>query len=292
MKREAVLTLVLSVIAVACARPALEGPVKEAPGAASALFSYDVPAANPAVYESGDSTRFTIELGPMQEYEVNVTSSGAAELRFEPAGPDLRVTLRFLRFSGRYEPQGENAITAGLDDVRGAYVVRLTRGGKVEIEQSPEVSREFQQIAGWSSLVRSYFVPLPGRAVERGATWTDTITSREEMEGMVGEFRAVVTSTWSRDTVLSGRVLRVIDSNAETTLTIEGDVQGTSFVQRLSGPTKTITLWDAERRVLVDRREHGQLTGTIDLPGVGIQDAPIRVEVRSHRALAQGGTNP
>jgi hypothetical protein len=292
MKREAVHALVLSVIVVACARPALEGPAKSAPGAASALFAYDVPAANPAVYESADSTRFTIEIGPMQEYEVNVTSSGAAELRFEPAGPDLRVTLRLLRFSGRYEPQDESVITAGVDDVRGAYVVRLTRGGKVEVEQSPEVSREFQQIAGWSSLVRSYFVPLPGRVVERGATWTDTIVSREEMEALVGEFRAVVTSTWSRDTVVSGRVLGVIDSNAETTLKVEGDVQGMSFVQRLSGQTKMVTLWDAERRLLVDRREHAELTGTIDLPGVGILDAPLRVEVRSHRALAQGGTNP
>jgi hypothetical protein len=121
------------------------------------------------------------------------------------------------------------------------------------------------------------FVRLPGRAVPSGTSWTDTVSINEETAGMSTAVRSIVISTLRGDTTVAGARLLVIDSNIDATQQVSGNNQGVEVRQNIAGTSNAVTLWDPARGVLVERREEGVLTGTMELPAMGMSGLPVNV---------------
>jgi hypothetical protein len=85
----------------------------------------------------------------------------------------------------------------------------------------------------------------------------------------------VVTSTFVRDTVVGGRTLALITTSAQRAVNISGSSDGATITQRLTGPGTGRALWDIERGLLVERSESWELSGTFDLPQMGISGLPV-----------------
>jgi hypothetical protein len=246
-------------------------------------LAYGPPAVPAAIYAYGDTTELNTQMGV-----VEVRSRGTLELAFEPAATGLRATARWVDFEGRLaSPQG--TVDADESGVEGAFVLNVDERGRVELVDVPRLTEAFRQVAGAPAMMaQGLFIRLPGRPVEPGAMWVDTVRVTEESEGLTSTFQAVVTSTWAGDTVVAERTLRVIRRAGVLSLGVQGVTQGVEIQQSLTGESVGVALWDPERRLLVAREENGELRGTMELPALGAQGVPVRARTRTRLALQDG----
>ena len=252
-------------------------PAPEAPPSLDRpTLAYSVPAAPLATYEYADSTASNIQAGAAGAIRVNLGAHGVVDLGFEPSGSNLKVTLTVKEFAGSFvNSAGGGVVAAGLSDVKGPAVLTLTPRGEITFLTKPEMTPIFRQVAGSDGIFRRFFTRLPGRTVQAGATWTDTLTTQEVNEGLTTRTQNIVTSTLARDSVVRGRTLLVITSVSQRTLEMTGTTQGVEIVQKLSGPANSITLWDPVRKLVVSRTETVRMTGTFDLPAMSMTNMPI-----------------
>lgn len=276
--------LAVALIAGACGGTAAPGTPDA--GAAPAL-AYAAPPV-PLTYEAADSMNLSMDAGPGGTVTVSVSAATTAELHYATEGADLLVTVQLTSLDGRTTSSMGPSMTVGNDQLPGPGVVRVTPQGEVTVVEEPEMSEVMRQVVGSQGLFRRYFVPLPGRAVARGASWTDTVRISEDNDGLITNMTSVVRSTWARDTVVGGRTLHLITSEIDNTLHVEGTTQGVQIVQRLTGPGTATTLWDPARSAVVSRMEEGQLSGSTDLPAMGISGMPVNMRTRQHLRLRGG----
>jgi hypothetical protein len=248
-----------------------------------AALAYGLPPVPAAVYAYADTTVMDVQMAA-----VEVRSRGTVELAFEPADGGLRATARWVDFEGRLaSPQG--AVDADESGIEGPFVLSVDERGRVELVDAPRLTDAFRQVAGGPGIMaQALFIRLPGRAVEPGAAWVDTVRVTEEGEGLTSTFEAVVTSTWAGDTIVDGRTLRVIRRAGALSLGVHGVSQGIEIRQSLTGESAGVALWDPERRLLVTREESAELSGTMELPAMGAQGVPVQARTRTRLAL-QGG---
>jgi hypothetical protein len=95
---------------------------------------------------------------------------------------------------------------------------------------------------------------------------------------MKSSVQDVVTSTWARDTTVAGRTLNVITHSTLRRLDVAGTSEGVEIAQKLSGTSTGYTLWDAQRNVVVERYETTSLSGTFDLPAMGLKGLPVTAQ--------------
>jgi hypothetical protein len=200
----------------------------------------------------------------------------------------MLVTVRITSIDGRSTNSMGPTVTVGNEALPGTAVLRVERDGEVTIVQEPEMPEALSQVAGSQSLYRRYFMPLPARVVERGETWTDTVRIREDNDGLVSTTMSIVRSTWTRDTVVAGRALRVIDSEIENDVHVQGTTQGIEIVQQLNGTSTAMTLWDPAWHAIVQRRETGTAAGSTDLPAMGISGMPVSMRTTATLSLRDG----
>jgi hypothetical protein len=148
----------------------------------------------------------------------------------------------------------------------------------LNIDQLPTVSRAAQQVGMGAGFFRRFVVRLPSGPVQRGSSWTDTISATEESAGVRSKVTDVVTATWARDTTVAGRLLHVINHSAQRTLDVAGASEGVEIAQKLTGTATGYTLWDAQRNLLVERFEATELSGTFDLPAMGLTGLPVTAQ--------------
>lgn len=272
------LLLLASAVPFALASCASRGGVRAVDGA----LAYAVPAVNPAVYTYSDTTRMDMDLAA-----VDLAARATVELAFEPAAGGLRATARWTEFDGVFvSPNGR--VGADASGIAGPFVLGVDGRGRVEVVQAPRLSQPMREVMGGpATMAQALFIRLPGRVVEPGATWVDTVRVAEESEGLSSMLEAVVTSTWAGDTAVAGRTLRVIRTRSAVEVDVQGVTQGIEIRQRLTGESNGTVLWDAERRLLVAREEDGALDGAMELPAMGVREIAVRARSRTRLALRE-----
>lgn len=253
-------------------------------GPAGLLYGW--PDVDPATYTVSDTAVFSIETatGPM---EVVTAFAGTAALDFRRWTADSRVQVRFPRLRGSFTNSTQGASAVDEADIGGPFTVRVDYTGLVEVTDTPSLSVALLDITGPENLIRRLFVHLPGRPVEPGARWVDTVSTVEELEGTRSVVHRVITSTFQGDTVAAGRRLAEIRIESIDSIEVTGRSGGVAVEQRLSGTTVGTVLWDGRARLLVERTARGELTGTLSLLDVGVEPMAVRAEVRRQVSLRE-----
>jgi hypothetical protein len=255
----------------ACARPGVPSPEG---------LAYGIPDPNPAVYEFADTARFAIETGAMGTMEVVAGREGVAELDFRRDDDAFHVTIRFPRLRGSFDNAMQGSVRADETDLHGPVGARVSYRGRVEVVDTPSLSRNLLDVgAGPEALARPLFAHLPGRPVEPGASWVDTVTTVGDDGATRSRAWSIITSTLAGDTVVAGRRLLLIHTDAATSLDVEGVSGGVEIAQHLTGRMRGHVLWDDRARLLVEREEAGELSGSLDLPGMGAGGLPVYATV-------------
>lgn len=287
-RRASLLLLLAGTAACATARPGTPG---------GPALEYGLPDPPAMTYAFSDTTHVVVEMKAMGDMEIVSAQSGIAEIGFRregqgeeagaaggagagPGGGLIEATVRVPSYSGRFENAAQGAVSADERDIDGGWTVRLDGGGIVAVVTRPALSPEALQVAGEESLVHLLFARLPGSPVVPGATWVDTVTVREEAEGVVSRSRRIVTSTLAGDSVVGGERLLLIRTSSVVELEMEGAAGGVEVRELLAGTTRGGALWDPRRSVLVERWEDGTLEGTLALPGAGVAGIPVTATIR------------
>lgn len=252
------------------------GPSGPAPDA----LAYGEPDPNPATFTFTDSTFVAVEAPGYGVMELTSGRTGTAELRFHDAPDGFAVQVRFVELEGGVGSavQGESRVDE--DDVGGVVGVELSFTGDIAVVDTPAATAALADLSGLDGLLRPLFVSLPGRQVGVGATWVDTVRTREEVAGTVWRGRRVVTSTLVGDTLVEGRRLLRVRVAADTEVDVDGVSGGVEIEQRLAGTLYGWFLWDDRAHLLVERTEAGELTGTLEMPGTGVGPLPMTATVR------------
>lgn len=243
------------------------------------LLLYEVPDPNPATYTFADTTRLEIRAPGYGVMEVATGRRGTAELQFGELGEGLRVDVRITTLDGTFRSGDRRTDAVNADDLAGPIGVSLSSMGRVVVVDTPAVTLALLEVAGVEGLVRPFFVNLPGRIVEPGARWTDTVTTREEGPEAVTRATSVIVSTLVADTVVGGRRLLRIETRTETAVEVTGESGGVDIEQQLSGTVMGTILWDAESRLLVARTETGSLAGSLVMPGTSPVALPVSATI-------------
>ncbi len=258
-----------------------------APSAAPAPrgLAYAEPDPNPVLYTFSDSATFIMDAPGYGAMEVETAQHGTAELRFASAAEGFRVRVRFPSFEGSFRNVAQGVSRTNASDIGGAVGVGLSVTGEVTVVDTPSVSPALLDVVGPESLVRPFFVRLPGRTVEAGAVWVDTVRTSEEVAGTVSRGTSVVTSRLVGDTVVGDRRLLRITTATETSVEVSGVSGGVDIEQVLRGTVSGEVLWDGAAHLLVERAEQGELSGTLEMPGTGVEPIPVSARVRRRVSL-------
>ncbi len=268
--------LALALLPLGCAGPRAPAPVP--------AVAYATPSA-PSVYAADDTVQYVIEAGDIGGMETRSGYAATMRLAFEPDSGDYRVTATLLHFAGTFSSAMAGSVTADEKAVGGPFIVRVTPAGKVDLVDSPSLTDPFQQITGAEALIRNFFVRVPGRPVQAGDVWTDTLDNRDTGPGMTTASRSILTATAAGDTTVQGRSLLLVRTRYVNTVHVSGTSGGTEVAQHLAGITTGTFLWDTRRHLLVERTEHGRMNGTLTLPGMSVAGLPVHATVYRHIRL-------
>jgi hypothetical protein len=246
------------------------------PAPAGVALRYAATAPVTAAYNFADSSGFNIRGGAIGDIAVTARASGAADATLAPKDSGVEMRIKVTDLTGTFTNSAMGGtINATEADVQGEAVLTLSPRGVLTIAQLPTTTRNAQGIGMGAGFFRRFTVRLPAGPVQRGATWTDTVTASEDNAGVKSTVNDVVATTWARDTVVAGRTLHVLTHSTQRTLEISGTSEGVQIAQKLSGTATGYTLWDPQRSLVAERYENTDLSGTFDLPAMGISGLPV-----------------
>jgi hypothetical protein len=258
-----------------------------APVPPAAVLSYDPVRASPVAYSVTDTATFTVHAGPMGSMTVTSDHAGTATVELTQAGDSLEARVHYFHFAGSSDAEPHRRKRVDHTALHGAFHLRFDGRGRMEIVETPALSDDLLNITSPEALVRPLFVHLPGRPLDAGEGWVDTIRSVEEAHDVRTVARTVLTSTLEGDTIVDGRVMLLVRTRAENRIEVDGRSGGTPVRQRLSGTTLGTVVWDPQLNLLVERREEGHLTGTLDMPEAGVTSMPMTAAVRRTVSLVR-----
>jgi hypothetical protein len=250
-------------------------------------LTYAPPTPPAATYNVTDSTIFDIQGGAIGDIHVASAVTAVTSVTYAAKGTDLEATMRVTDFAGSVSnsAMGGAGPAATEADIDGAATVSVTPRGAVTVTSMPKLTPIIQTLGMSQSFFRRFYVRLPARSVRPGTVWVDTISASDDNAGTKAVLNDVVTSTFVRDTVVNGRTVALIYTSSDRTLDISGTSQGVQIAQKLTGKGSGRVLWDAERKLLVDRVETAQLNGTFDLTQMGVTGLPVSARGSLHIAL-------
>ena len=108
-------------------------PPGQPPAAPPRPLAYATPTPPTLTYEFADTSIADIQAGPVGAIRVMSGAKGAAELKFEPAGNDQRVTMTFTQFSGSFSNSAGGTVSASPADIKGPAVLSVTPRGVVNL---------------------------------------------------------------------------------------------------------------------------------------------------------------
>ncbi|MGH7553096.1 MAG: hypothetical protein ACREMQ_08735 [Longimicrobiales bacterium] len=266
-------------------QPTPQPPPASAPSRPALGYGISSPAT--IGYEMLDTVTIAMEAGG-QNVQIDVKSRIGAAVDLAPAGGGVRATVRVTTIDATATNSMGPTTAVDSGDLPGPAELTVNANGEVSIVRKPEFSQDLQRVTGPVDLYHRFFMRMPKREVARNAAWTDTVTTNDVAQGLNTETLAIITSVWERDTTVAGRTLNVITSRITSTTRVRGTTEGVEIAQTLNGQTTATTLWDPVRRMIAERRDVAEGTGTTDLPGMGITGLPTTF--RSRSVLRSAGT--
>lgn len=251
-------------------------PPAAPPAPAGVTLAYGITAPATLTYEFTDSNTFNIRGGAIGDISVSARASGTAEAAVAPQASDVAMRVKITDLTGSFTNSAVGGTTNVTEaDVQGEAVLAITPRGGFTLTQLPTMTRGAQGIGMGAGFFRRFVVRLPAERIQRGASWTDTVSASDNNGGVRSAVKDVVTATWARDTVVAGRTLNVLTHSSQRTLEIAGTSEGVEIAQKLSGTATGQTLWDPQRNLMVERHENMDLSGTFDLPAMGVSGLPV-----------------
>ncbi len=268
-------TVPLLLLAAACAPGGPPTQATPAPALAHAM-----PASPTLRYELADTGGFVMDIPGMGAAPIDMATRVTADLAYAAGGDSLRVTATVNTLSGSFSSPAGAPVNVGDAQKPGPATLHVAPDGGVRFVNAPSFRGALAQVTSPAALYNAFFVRLPGRAVTRGALWTDTVRTTEEQGGMQSVVTQIIRSTWARDSIVDGQSLALITSEISTEMQISGESQGVEVRQSLQGTSAATALWDPVGRFLVYRVEQGTTSGMADLPGLGMNGIPVRGQAR------------
>lgn len=256
-------------------------PGEPARAPAPPAFSFALAAPLSATYELADTGTIRIDIAGTQ-VDVVAAARVGSQVDLVPGVDGIHATVRVTSVEGSASNSRGSSVVAGPDDVPGPAEVAVSRTGVVTIVQQPEFPDDLQRVLRPGEFYRAFFLRLPGRDVARGAAWTDTVTVTERNQGLASETTSIVTSVWERDTVVAGKTLNVIASQIRSSARVSGMAEGVELAQTIQGQSTATTLWDPQRRLVVERHARGEASGTTDLPAMNVSGMPTSMAASTH----------
>jgi hypothetical protein len=274
--------LMLAVLPACASSP----PPVSAPAPTGISLAYRVPTPASVSYAFTDTSGFAIQGGAIGNINVTINAAGSADITFAPATDGVEATIKITDFAGTMTNSATGAIPSATEaDIEGVAVLTLTPRGSATVVSLPKLGQNIQRVGISNSFFRRFFARMPGATVQPGAMWMDTINIVEDNAGTKAEIRDIVTATFARDTTVNGRRLALLTLSSARTLNISGSNEGVQIAQKLTGTSAGRVLWDVERGVIVERTETSDLTGTFDLPQMGMTGLPITAHGNSRISL-------
>lgn len=244
-------------------------------------LAYELPATPSATYVVGDTSIIDIDAGG-QMLQSRVTLDGTYDLAFERAPDGLRVTMNVASYHASMTQPMAGPVTYDGSGIGGPVVFALDRRGVVTLEATPELGGQAQQFFQPLSTAMTFFPRLPGRAVDVGESWTDTIRY-EGTEGQ-GEVTVVqvVTYTAAGDTVVDGRNLARFTFTGTAESEASGSMGGVDFSQSATGDVEGHVLWDFRAGMMVEHFTASTAEGSMD---VSMAPFPLSMQATQRRTV-------
>lgn len=238
-------------------------------------LAYGLPTVTTVTYTVEERSNMDID-AEGQSMQAQGSSNMTLGVVFSEASGGVTATMHVREFQATLSnPMGSQS--ADQEGIEGPVVITLDRTGEATLVEEPAVRGTVAQFFQPPRLAYGFFPKLPGRAVESGESWTDTLS----FEGTPGDGEIKVTSVLDYvivgDTVVDGRSLLKITVEGTVDQVGSGQVTGMDFTQSLSGTTSGWFLWDRNRGLLVESRSDGDLRGSME---VSAAPFPLALRVR------------
>jgi len=238
-------------------------------------LGFDVPNPPVAAYVIGDSLKLSVE-SPMGAMAMDRSSEMTLSMSFERVAEGVQVSAEVDAFAASMTNPMAGPITADKGDLTGLLVFVVGPTGEVEPVSTPTISGSGAQLGSFMSVAHEFFPRLPGRLVDAGESWVETVSWSGGEEGTDISTTTVYTYTLIGDTVVAGTSLLRISVSGDTETEISAAMEGMKVDQSLAGTTTGDFYWDAERNMLHSADLERSLSGTVNLPAMGMPPMPIR----------------
>lgn len=270
MKHAPVLLLLLTLSA--CAGPGAPAP--------SGGLAYRVPPDPSLVYVTESTIRVDIEAAGMGSLQMDGGSQATLAMRFAPGQGGVQVTATVQKLSAHMSQPMGGGLSASEADIQGDLVFVLDRKGKATVVSTPQLRGSVAQLYHPLEVVHGFFPRLPGGAVDRGATWTDTIQYQVDIPEGSTASTTVARYTLQGDTVVNGMRLVKITYQGNTSGRGTGNAGGMEIVQLFAGEVSGVFLFDPGRGVVVMHEASSRGSGSVDVQGAGIPPMPMQTSGR------------
>ena len=248
-------------------------------------LGYDAILEAAATYRTSDTSRIEIDVAG-ETIESDVSTDAILDLTFEPRDDHVSVTARYRRFSARAtSPLGPEQ-TSTEEAIEGPLVFRIDPVGAATVVSTPSVSGAAARFLTPAATASTFFPRVPGRAVARGDTWTDTVLVDAAQAGGSVAGTSVVTYTIVGDTLIRERYLVRVDLAGEDERVLSSDQAGMEIRQALAGTSTGWFLWDPALGLPYESVRDSELVGTMELPEVPFPFS-IRLTSRNESRLVE-----
>jgi hypothetical protein len=248
---------------------------------------YAVPAGGPLTYDRSDTLSIAIEAPGMGSITVHVGQLMTLGMIFASSGGETLVTTSIERLTAGLTNPIYGPITLTEADVQGDMVVRLDGRGRAEVIETPTVADVGGLVFNATTLAYELLPKLPPPGTRTGGTWVDTTTYFGEDGPASIEMTWIGTSRLVGDTLVDGRSLSLIRTDAEVTIEVSGTLSGMQASQSMAGPETGFYLWDRFRGVMVAYEFERDLTGSSKISALPTA-LPLRAKQRRFMWLVGG----
>ncbi len=249
---------------------------------------YQVPESPSVVYVAESSQDINIDAGAMGSMNMTASSVMTMAMSFVAGADGIQVTTVFEELSASMTQPMGGSLSASESDIEGDLVFTLDEKGKATVVTLPEMKGSAEQLVNPVSLVHDFFPRLPGRAVDPGDTWTDTVKYEAQTSDADLSSNSVLTYTLVGDTVVDGATLLHITFEGESDVVGTGATEGMEVIQAASGDVTGMFLWDPARGLMVALESSADMDGTVEVPAAGMPPMPMTVR-GSGTVRLQGG---
>jgi hypothetical protein len=229
---------------------------------------YTAPLPEKVSYTSTDSINVVIGGLPTGNMTTTGYTNTSVDVAFTPAGDSVRLRSQVTAIGGQMEtPMGVMPVEVPLPEPTEMMIG--PKGMRLDPDFGGMSERSMQDLMGMAQNSALPLVALPGRALERGESWTDTLRTKGDVGELNIDMQVIVRGTYARDTVVDGRTLNVIAYDNTMTMKSSGTYQGMAVEQAMEVTSDEAVLWDSARHHVVSRTATSVMKMDTTLPGMG-----------------------